>query len=567
MLRFVTHSPLNCPSTIQREANDALNATPANGFVVLPCGVGKTAVLLKLAIDVASVVSRPRILVVCFEKLAVGQVEATLKRETTLAKSRLHGFNGRWDTRMNAGSVTVTTYAALTRATTDVLAAPSFDLVAFDEAHHIIAASYRAVVETLVANARRAVGLTATLVRHELVHLGDETPAAHEQRVFGWFGTVLHRAHLADAVRLGILAKTFRMTISCALGEDFGCAHAQHAPSRQHVCAVAPEKLQVVCALAQMHTALGHSGVVFAQTCFAAATVAKTLGPGWVVFSGSASHGDTASHSTATNAALLTRFNDGALRGIVATSLGESAIDLNHETFSYAIVLNFHAGRAAAMQRIGRLSRTPRLAKEAAESDTEHAARQRASRKRSYYYEVFAENTEEAVAASARDALLTHAGYALAKVVPAAEVRRAARAEGVAVPFEGARGRMERLELLKAAMVYRAQGDGVALGKLRASALRAPVLSNLKKAQRSASLASTSVMRAIHQSRARAERRRLPAVNRRASEQFVASVRQTQLDALASAVFRRLPGVGAEELDALNVPPPPAVDLLPSDDE
>ena len=105
--------------------------------------------------------------------------------------------------------------------------------------------------------------------------------------------------------------------------------------------------------LVRMHRALGEIGVVFVNHLLHAKVVQQMLGPRWEILSGGNAHGTEGVHTAEANAAIVQRFNDGLLEGIVSTPVGESALDVFNPRFRYALVVDAHGGPTAASQKLG----------------------------------------------------------------------------------------------------------------------------------------------------------------------------------------------------------------------
>ena len=166
------------------------------------------------------------------------------------------------------------------------------------------------------------------------------------------------------------------MQVAVALTDHFSVALAEASGScKLYLQALNPQKLNATWMLVQMHTALGHVGMIFCDHLLPAKTLKSVLGARWEVLSGGNAHGTEGSHTAQVNADIVKRFNDGALDGLIATPVGESALDVHNTKFRYAIVIDAHGGQAPASQKLGRLSRTPRVLRKPDESAEDHAKR------------------------------------------------------------------------------------------------------------------------------------------------------------------------------------------------
>ena len=424
----------------------------------------------------------------------------------------------------------------------------NFQLLCLDEVHHAAAPTYRELINRLKKH--RVIGTTATLIRHELVSSLDRAAnvnwVAHESRCFEWLGVVLFRATLRQACAEGILAHTNRVSIRCTFTSDFATAYDKASVAKQNIVAAHPEKIQVLHTICAMHAALGHIGVVFAQTLYAATTLKEILGRDWELLSGSSAHGENLDniHTHAHNSKVVADFNEGKLAGVIATALAESAVDLNHPRFTFVVVANFHAGRASAVQRIGRLSRTTRVVRENGETDEELTQRQRLGRKSAYYYELPTADTEEVATVQARDSLFTAEGYEPAVMIESASsFLRYAQSMGVEMPIAD---REAQLALLRNALVYRKKAVVELDAKKRVRETKAPSRQLLSKHRAAAADAPVAVMRELAARRVVKARRSLAEASRLANSEFAEAMDGTQLDDEGREIFRLLEG-GEEE--------------------
>jgi DNA excision repair protein ERCC-3 len=150
----------------QLAAVDAFTDGPqeGSGVVVLPCGAGKTLV------GIASMVRLGmRTLILCSGHSALRQWRREILARTTLTEDQVGEYSG---TVKQLAPVTLTTYQLLTWRP-DKNAAPThfrlfheanWGLVVYDEVHLLPAPIFR---ESAYLQARRRLGLTATLVRED----------------------------------------------------------------------------------------------------------------------------------------------------------------------------------------------------------------------------------------------------------------------------------------------------------------------------------------------------------------------------------------------------------------
>jgi len=156
------------PRPYQREAAESFHrggsVLGGNGVVVLPCGAGKTVV----GITVMSLVGT-KTLVLTTNTVAVRQWREEILDKTGLSPDEVGEYTGE---EKSVKPVTVTTYQMLTwrRSKTDafehfgLFSKENWGLVIYDEVHLLPAPIFRV---TAALQARRRLGLTATLVRED----------------------------------------------------------------------------------------------------------------------------------------------------------------------------------------------------------------------------------------------------------------------------------------------------------------------------------------------------------------------------------------------------------------
>ncbi|MCB9666307.1 MAG: DEAD/DEAH box helicase [Alphaproteobacteria bacterium] len=150
----------------QMEAIDAFHGGPGagSGVVVLPCGAGKTMVGIGAMVRLGM-----RTLILCTGTSALEQWEREILTRTTLTPDQVGAYTAQ---RKEIRPVTLTTYQILTWRKTKTSPPAHFrlfhqanwGLVIYDEVHLLPAPIFR---ESALLQARRRLGLTATLVRED----------------------------------------------------------------------------------------------------------------------------------------------------------------------------------------------------------------------------------------------------------------------------------------------------------------------------------------------------------------------------------------------------------------
>jgi DNA excision repair protein ERCC-3 len=154
------------PRKYQEHASGAFVAgggqTGGHGVIVLPCGAGKTIV----AIDVMAKL-KTHTLILATNVTAVHQWIEEILDKTTLTRDEVGEYTGN---AKELKPVTVTTYQLLTHRTDEAFThfekflAQPYGLLIYDEVHLLPAPVFRL---TAALQARRRLGLTATLVRED----------------------------------------------------------------------------------------------------------------------------------------------------------------------------------------------------------------------------------------------------------------------------------------------------------------------------------------------------------------------------------------------------------------
>lgn len=518
-----------------------------NGIAVLPCGAGKSWLIVEVA---ARAGAGTKVLILCFEKQGVVQIARLLREHTTLVPNQVCMLTGESKDEPNSlVCFVVMTYGLYatsvgatkkgrTSAIGEFLKAQHWDCVACDEVHHANAATYRPCIEGLIENTEHLFGFTGTLFRGDDAVAG-ETREEHEARVFGWFGNVLFRRTCQDLEGRGLIAKVRRRTIMTPFTSEFKLAHDMTTgPMRVNVHSVHPTKLNTAVQLCAIHKGLGHSGMIFVTHLYAAKVLKRVLGDRWEILAGSSSHGDEGKHTALHNASLVTKFNAGALDGLISTSVGESALDAFNETFRFLIVLDAHGGEAAAAQRVGRLFRTPRITRKPGQTNLALLNERMVAQKNGFYFDLVTPGTEEETAAGARETKFVAEGYAASEEIAFETLMRMNNvvSEQVPLPYKNLR---DCLKLLKETLQYQELGRNAALGKVAAAEVRAPHLEKLAAARKKVRGSST-IFKQRHEATAQKIAKQRPVVReeaRRVNREVLAS---TELPPESLEVFRKL---------------------------
>lgn len=306
------------------------------GVIVLPCGAGKTLVGVGAMVRLGM-----RTLILCTGSTALEQWRREILSRTTLTADQIGEYGSE---RKELGPVTLTTYQLLTHRSRKTRAPTHFDLfhranwglVIYDEVHLLPAPIFR---ESAALQARRRLGLTATLVRED----------GNESDVFALIGpkrydlpwkTLEHQGWIASARCVEV-----RVPFAPA---DRARYVAAGATERFRLASTNPRKGPVAEALIERHAdeQILVLGTYLEQLGF----VARRLGIPVV-------SGET---PPAERDRLFAAFRTGELRVLALSKVGNFAIDL--PSASVAIQISGSWGsRQEEAQRLGRiLRRKPR---------------------------------------------------------------------------------------------------------------------------------------------------------------------------------------------------------------
>ena len=574
--RFHAKSKFNQRSEIQTAALKAVLRARKSGIIILPCGGGKTALIVELAMLLAAMSETAgqaqRVLFLCFESQGVLQTASVLREHTNIQPHHICVQTGRHKDPPHPNfCFMVTTYAMFSsttearsegsKAARDYVFNNKWNVVVCDEVHHACAPTYEPFLKKLKEHAEIMLGATATLYRNE--SQVKETRQEHEKRIFGWFGPVLYRCSAGESERAGLVAKIRRAEVRVSLTNAFAKAHetVKEFTEKQYLAALNPQKLNALACICGMHTRMGHTGIVFATHLLTAKVLRDVLGEGWEILSGSNAHGVDEKHSAEANQQIVKRFNAGELAGIISTAVGESSLDLYCTAFRYVVVLDADGGSASAAQKLGRAARTPRVSGKEGESPERQRERRLALQKSAAYYEINTRRTADIASAKRRVAEFEVEGYPDTVRVHYDDLVAWATEEQFKLPFTAL---LQDMRLLKEILTYSALAHQVAAAKAAAADVKKPQKEAMKKHSDASNNANTKVMRELAKKRCKQLQAVQSAVDERAQEEKQRVLDATQLPPAAVQLFVSL-GLPLGVLEELGVCE--QVLLPPSDDE
>ena len=483
---FKESSPFNVMSEPQERMMLAINSSEGrSGLVVAPCGSGKSAVLIKAAMEAGTMV-----IIFCYESQGVKQIANDLDKHTTLIKPQICTYTGKDKKKHNSRfCYLITTYGMFagpeerrnqaSREMRDFVFKTEWDLMCCDEAHHVCADTYKPMINAIMA--KRKLGFTATPYRSELFSAAEERDE-HIRKAFEWFGELLVRIPWREVEKAGLVAKIGRARVDVELTPEFRTAYNMALGSqKKYIAALNPAKLNALVAVCAWHRPLNHRGIVFVTHLLAAQLVKRLLercfGEGtWEVLSGGSAHGEDATHTADKNEEIVNRFNDGELCGLVCTNVAAGAMDI--PDCAYAVDLDTDGGRANTVQRHGRAARTPRVHAKPGESPQELLARRLAKQKEAWYYDLVTLDTEDVQAARRRRAFFKSEGYGKEIRIAPQALLEGAEECGVPMPYASL---PEQMVLLKEVLQYNALKDVCAVATAAATKAKLPLSAEVKR--------------------------------------------------------------------------------------
>ncbi len=322
------------PRDYQLAAVDGFNAGPSggSGVVVLPCGAGKTLVGIMAMVQLGM-----RTLVLCTGHTAMHQWKTEILRHTTLSEEDVGEYSGRL---RELKPVTVTTYQMLTWRPSKNAAPPHFKLfheggwglIIYDEVHLLPAPIFR---ETAWLQARRRLGLTATLVRED----------GREGEVFALIGPKRFDLPWKELERQGWIAQARCIEVRVPLSDEDRLRYVRATPrARFPIAAKNARKGPVLEKLLERHAA---------DQVLVLGTYLDQLG--WVArkFALPIVTGKT---PVAERQRLFDAFRAGEITRLALSRVGNFAIDLPGANVAIQVAGTF-GSRQEEAQRLGRVLR------------------------------------------------------------------------------------------------------------------------------------------------------------------------------------------------------------------
>jgi DNA excision repair protein ERCC-3 len=301
------------------------------GVVVLPCGAGKTMVGVGAMVRLGM-----RTLILCTGTSALRQWRREILRRTTLGDDQIGEYSAE---RKELREVTLTTYQILTTrrrggepAHLRLFRDARWGLVIYDEVHLLPAPVFR---ETAMLQARRRLGLTATLVRED----------ARETDVFALVGPKRFDLPWRTLEDQGWIASATCVEVRVPLADTDRLKYVEAgATAKFRIAATNPRKGPVVEALIGRHPSEGI--LVLGTYLEQLGWLARRLGVPIVT-------GET---PAAEREQVFDAFRRGEIRVLALSKVGNFAIDLPSASVAIQVSGTF-GSRQEEAQRLGRVLR------------------------------------------------------------------------------------------------------------------------------------------------------------------------------------------------------------------
>ncbi|WP_214326459.1 DNA repair helicase XPB [Nonomuraea sediminis] len=313
----------------QQEAADAF-WHGGSGVVVLPCGAGKTIVGAA-----AMAHAQATTLILVTNTVSAHQWKTELIKRTSLTEDQIGEYSG---TKKEIRPVTIATYQVMTTKRKGVYShlelfdARDWGLVVYDEVHLLPAPIFRMTADL---QARRRVGLTATLVRED----------GREGDVFSLIGPKRYDAPWKEMENQGWIAPADCVEVRVTLSDEERLAYAMaESDEKYRFCATTPSKTYVAEALVRKH--LGEQVLVIGQYIDQLDELGEHLNAPVI-------KGETRIKE---RERLYQAFRDKEIQVLVVSKVANFSIDLPEATVAIQVSGTF-GSRQEEAQRLGRVLR------------------------------------------------------------------------------------------------------------------------------------------------------------------------------------------------------------------
>ncbi|MEM7125031.1 MAG: DNA repair helicase XPB [Chloroflexota bacterium] len=354
----------------QKDATEAFyhsgRVTGGSGVIVLPCGSGKTIIGIGAMARISN-----QTLIVTTNNVSVHQWRDELIAKSHITAEQIGEFTG---TMKTIRPITITTYQMLTHRSDknapmknlEIFTEQEWGFIVYDEVHMLPAPVFRA---TTAIQARRRLGLTATLVRED----------GKEDEVFALIGPKRYDVPWKVLEERGYIAEAYCTEYRVNMPRDIEEEYA-YAPKRQkfRIAAENPNKLTLVRQLIANHQ--DDQILVIGQYISQIETIAKRLDLPLIM-------GKT---KQAEREKLYDAFKRGEIQTLVVSKVANFAVDLPDANVMIQ-VSGTYGSRQEEAQRLGRILRP--------------------KRKRSHFYTLVSQDTTEQEFGINRQLFLVEQGY------------------------------------------------------------------------------------------------------------------------------------------------------------
>ncbi len=303
-----------------------------NGVIVLPCGAGKTLV----GIGCMQALQQ-HTLILTTNVTALRQWRQELLDKTTLTEDQIGEYSGEIK---DIKPVTLTTFQIMTFRKTktgpflhmDLFRKHEWGLIIYDEVHILPAPVFRATTEV---QARRRIGLTATLVRED----------HREEDVFTLIGPKRYDKPWKDLEQKGFIATARCVEIRLPMPEALQIEYAVSPLKNKYRIAMEnPFKVKVTLALLKKHK--DDQILIIGQYLDQLESIRKETGAPIIT-------GDT---PNATREKLYNDFRNGVFNTLIVSKVANYAVDLPEASVAIQ-VSGTYGSRQEETQRLGRILR------------------------------------------------------------------------------------------------------------------------------------------------------------------------------------------------------------------
>lgn len=426
----------------QLAAVEAWKQNRRSGFIVLPCGSGKTLVAIMLAIEAGR-----RVLFLTPGNVNK-QFEENIKKFTTVEEEYIYVLNstskgkkGQDHNALQEWLITTHQMFSGNRSRAEkglermqYVHNEPWDLVIFDEGQHSEAPTYKRFLENFIKRGITVVALTGTKFHRNA-------------DAFNYIGPNIFEVTMKKLENEGSIAKLNVIQVNVPTDDVTSKAVALSNRYKggiisQHIACTSPNHIDAIRKIVYMHrnNVNKHKSlcIVYAAYKVTAEMYHKELNSmpnqRWALYTSSDKQGGERSQN-ATLQTIVDDFRAGTYDGIVSTQIGNEGLDVTHDCFDLVINACGNKSPVSIIQRIGRVQRTKRIMREESETDEQYLVRKLAKQKQAYVYELATDIPEFRAYSQARMNTVREHGFEVQEVdfqtdiCDAADVRRATHAK------------------------------------------------------------------------------------------------------------------------------------------